>query len=97
MTVGSQMTSEVVDANITTFSVQLRNLMTAINNFSLNINGQANGLAYLESIGYSAADASAALTAIGYLNTPAAVYFGTATQDSDFDFNQELSQYWAGQ
>jgi len=40
-------------------------------------------------------DAQYALNMISYLNTVAGVYFGTATQGSDFNFNQQLSQIWA--
>jgi len=93
MTVGVQLTKAAVDQLITNLSVQMRDVLTDL---SLNVNGQGGGLAYLEAIGYTAGDAATALAAISYLNTIAGVYFGTATQDSDFDFNQTLAQYWGG-
>jgi hypothetical protein len=96
MTVGVQLNSGAVDQLITNLSVQMRNVMAAVANLSLNVNGQGAGLVYLESIGFSAGDAAQAQAAISYMNTIAGVYFGTATQGSDFDFNQVLSQYWAG-
>ena len=40
-------------------------------------------------------DAQYALNMISYLNTVAGVYFGTATQGTAFNFDQQLSQMWA--
>jgi len=91
------MSVATIDNDITTFSVGMRNLMTAVQNLSLNVNGQGDGQAFLESVGYDSDDAATALNAISYLNTVAAVYFGDAAQADEYDFNQQLSQYWAGQ
>jgi hypothetical protein len=92
---------------ITSLAVNLRDVMRKIANTSLAVNGQGDGLAYLESIGYSGtanpanpggvSDAALAQTIISYLNTVAGVYFGTATQASEFDFDQQLSEFWGGQ
>jgi hypothetical protein len=92
---------------ITAFAVQLRNACRQIYNLNRNVNGQGAGLDYLQSIGYSNADnpanpggvsdAALALSVISYLNTVAGVYFGTATQASTFDFDQQLSEVWGGQ
>jgi hypothetical protein len=78
-----------------------------ISNLDLSVNGQGQGLAYLESIGYSGSpnaanpggisDAQYAQNMIGYLHTVAAVYFGAAAQTPAFNFDQELSQIWSGQ
>lgn len=97
MSVGGQLSASSVSQSITDLSVQMRNIMQAVVNLSVNVNGQASGLATLEAAGYSAADAQTALNAISYMNTVAGVYFGTAAQASDYNFNQQLSQYWAGQ
>jgi hypothetical protein len=97
MSVGGQLSVSSVNQSITGLSVQLRNTMQAVVNLSLSVNGQDTGLAILEAAGYDAADAQTALDAISYMNTVAGVYFGTAAQATDFNFNQELSQYWAGQ
>jgi hypothetical protein len=91
------MSVATIDNDITTFSVGMRNLMTAVQNLSLNVNGQGDGQAFLESVGYDSDDAATALNAISYLNTVAAVYFGVAAQADEYNFNQQLSQYWAGQ
>ncbi len=96
MSVGTQLTQGNVDGQITNLSVALRDLCQAITNLSSTINGQGDGLAVLESTGYSAEDAAQAQAAVSYLNTIAAVYFGTAAQAQPFNFNNELSQYWGG-
>jgi hypothetical protein len=104
MTVGNGLSSDAINQLLTNYTVQLRNLMTNVQNLSLNINGQDAGLAFLEAAGYDSDDAQSALLAIAYLNTIAGCYFGLVQQGGSggtgaalFDFNNELSQYWAGQ
>lgn len=97
MPVGAPITSDQVSRQITDLAVQLRKVMEAVSHLSVNVNGQGNGLVFLEDTGYNATDAAAAQNAISYLNTIAGVYFGTATQATTFNFHQQLSQYWAGQ
>jgi hypothetical protein len=104
MPVGNQSTQASINGSITSCATTLRDACQAIKNLSTQVNGQANGLAYLESIEYSSAanpnnpngisDAQLALNVIAYLNTVAGVYFGTATQGTAFNFDQELSQAW---
>ena len=105
MPVGATIGSSQVDNIMSALAVNLRDLMQQIANLSLAVNGQGQGLAYLESIGYSGtdnpanpggiSDAQYAQNMISYLSTVAGVYFGTATQASEFSFNQQLSQLWA--
>jgi hypothetical protein len=107
MAVGAATSNGQVNNAITGLAVSLRNLMRQVYNLNLSVNGQGAGLAYLEGIGYGSAanpanpgsisDAQYALNMIGYLNTVAAVYFGTAAQTPAFNFDSELSQVWAGQ
>lgn len=107
MPVGATIGMDQMNNMITSAAVHLREVMQVIANLNLSVNGQAQGLAYLQSIGYSnvpnaanpggVSDAALALSTISYLNTVAAVYFGTATQATTFNFNQQLSQVWAGQ
>src|SRR5271169_4646202 len=107
MPVGAIIGSDQMNNIITSVAVDLATLMRNISRLNLSVNGQAAGLAYLTSIGYSGtanpanpgsiSDAQYALNMIGYLNTVAAVYFGTATQATVFNFDQELSQIWGGQ
>src|SRR6266567_3691800 len=107
MPVGAAIGSSQVDNIITALAVNLRDVMQRIANLNLAVNGQGAGLAYLTSIGYSGtpspanpggvSDAAFALSMISYLNTMAAVYFGTAAQTPAYNFNQQLSEVWAGQ
>ena len=108
--VGAIIGSAQIDNTITNLAVNLRSVMQQIANLNENVNGQGAGLAYLTSIGYSnnpatsnqanpggQTDAAYALNMISYLNTMSQVYFGAAAQTPPFNFNQELSQMWAGQ
>lgn len=107
MPVGAVIGSGQVDNIITALAVRLRDVMRQISNLNLAVNGQGTGLAYLESLGYSGtanpanpggvSDAALALSVISYLNTCAAVYFGTAAQTPPYNFDQQLSGVWAGQ
>ncbi len=106
MSVGQATGSGQVDTDLINYALGMRDLMQQITNLSTWINGQGNGLAYLEQLGYSSAsnpdnpgsvsDAQMALNLIAYLNTVAGVYYGTATQATTFNFNNELSQLWNG-
>lgn len=107
MSVGNQTSKASNDASLTDLAVSLRNLMAKVKRLDTQTNGQGNGLAYLQSIGYSSApnpanpggqsDAAWALQATAYLNTLSGVYFGTATQGSQFAFDNALSVLWSGQ
>ena len=104
--VGAVIGAAQVNNMLTALAVNLRDISQQIINLSLAVNGQGNGLAYLEGIGFGStpnpanpgdvSDAAWVLTLLGYLNTVAEVYFGTAAQTPAFNFNQELSQVWAG-
>ena len=106
MPVGASIGSSQVDNIMSALAVQVRDVMRQIYNLNLAVNGQAQGLAYLVSIGYSGtanpanpgnvSDAQLALNMISYLNTIAGVYFGTATQGTTFNFDNQLSMLWAG-
>jgi hypothetical protein len=96
MSVGQQISNSVIDSQLTQLSVALRDVLQKIDNFNTEINGQGDGLTYLQSIGYDAADAQTVLTLLGYLNTISGVYYGSATQAADFNFNNALSVLWAG-
>lgn len=107
MPVGATIGSGQVDNIITSLAVGMRDVMRQVYNLNLAVNGQGAGLAYLESIGYSGtanpanpggiSDAQYALNTISYLNTVADVYFGTAAQTPAYNFDQQLSEVWAGQ
>lgn len=107
MSVGNQANTTTISNAITSSAINLRSVMEGINHLSTFVNGQGTGLQTLAAIGFSTAptaanpggisDAQYALNMISYLNTVAGVYYGTATQATTFDFNQELSQMWGGQ
>jgi hypothetical protein len=99
MTVGQQSSKTQVDQLISQLTVSMRNVMQAVVNLSMQVNGQGSGETYLEGLPdpYDSADATTAVNAIAYLNTVAGVYFGTASQGTEYNFDQQLSQYWAGQ
>jgi len=107
MPVGATIGSDQMNNIMTSLAVRLREVAQDIADLDLSVNGQGQGLAYLESIGYSNAsnpanpgsvsDAALALSVISYLHTVAAVYFGTAAQTPAFNFNQQLSMVWGGQ
>lgn len=90
MAVGAVIGIDQMNNIITSFAVQLRDLMQDIANLNTAVNGQAAGLAYLESLGYGSdanpanpggiSDAAWALQVIGYLYTQAGVYAGTVQQ-----------------
>lgn len=87
MSVGTQITSSQFDALLTQYAVQTRNVMEAVTNLSTQVNASNNGLAYLESIGYSSqanasnpggiSDAAWALTILSYFSQVSGVYYGT--------------------
>lgn len=104
MSVGNQVQSPYIDQQITALAVQMRKVMQAAQDMSTWINGQGQGLAMLEAAGYDPADAALAQQMIAYMNTVAGCYFGTVQQGgsggtgaAQFNFNQALSQVWAGQ
>lgn len=101
MAVGTQASQAQINGQVTNLSLQLRSLMQTINNFTTFINNL--GTAGIEAAGYSAADAATIQTVSSYLSTFPLVYNGvqyqgtTATNGIQFDFNNALSAYWAGQ
>jgi hypothetical protein len=104
MTVGVQASNGTIDQQLTSLSVGLRNIMQNISNLSTWVNGQDEGLAFLESTGYDSGDAATALSMIAYMNTISGVYYGTVQQGgsngtaaTNFNFNNELSVLWGGQ
>jgi len=107
MSVGQQTNSGNLNSQLSSLVVQLREACRDIANLNTQINGQAAGLATLEALGFSGtanpanpggvSDAQYYLNMLAYLNTVAGVYFGTADQASQFNFDQELSQVVVGQ
>lgn len=104
MSVGQQPTVGNLNGLLAQYAVQLRDVCQAINELNTQINGQNTGLATLEAIGFSAADAQSFLNILAYQMNVAGVYYGTVQQGGtggtgaiDFNFHQALSQVCIGQ
>jgi hypothetical protein len=108
MSVGIQPTKASMDNNLTQLAVTMRNLMTQVQNEWTAVNNGASGtpVQVLTAMGYNntnsdapgnQSDAAYADYVLNTLNTLAQVYFGNATQGTDFDFNNALALLWAGQ
>lgn len=98
MAVGNQASEASINQALTSYSVQLREICQNILNLQQFLNGAAGlGLAGLEALGYSQADAQVVLSMASYMATIAQVYDGTATQASLFNFGSALSPLWAAQ
>lgn len=107
MSVGASLSSGQVDNILTNLAVNFRNLSQQAANLSIEITGQGQGLAFLESIGYSGtanpanpggiSDAAWALQLVNYFSNVSGVWFGTATQASDFNYNNATAPLWGGQ
>lgn len=100
MTVGNPPTVAAINQALTNYAVQMRDLMQNIANLNMQI--AQLGQAGLESAtlcppGYDTADAPVVVSQAAILNTLAAVYFGTATQATEYNFNNALCGLWAGQ
>jgi hypothetical protein len=90
-----QTTSDQVNTQLGQLALQLRNTCRSIVNFSEWANTW--GTAGLEGIGFSADDAQAVLNACGLLANVAGVFFGTATQGANYDFDNAVSTLYGGQ
>ena len=99
MAVGTQPSVSGVNDQLTQLALQWRNVAQASLNLFTTINelGGDTGLtAGFEAVGFDSTDAGTANTLLGYMNTLAGVYAGTATQGTDFNFANALSALWAG-
>lgn len=95
MSVGNQPTQASVNNLLSSLAVQMRNICDQIRVQYTYVS--TLGVTGLEALGYSPADAASVLQLMGYLNSIAAVYYGTGTQQSPSNFDQALSVAWGGQ
>lgn len=95
MSVGAQTTNFTMDGTLTTLAVKLREIMTDIENLNTQVTSGGNTLAYLESIGYTAADAQTASTYITLMAEIQQAYFGLANIPAANNFNSGLAPLWA--
>lgn len=95
MSVGNQPTVASINQSLTNTALNLRNICGQITDLQEYISSL--GTTGLQALGFTAADAQNIVTLVGYMNTVAAVYFGTAAQPTASNFNAALTVLWAGQ
>lgn len=99
MSVGNQPSTAQINNALTTQAIALRDTCQSIASLYEYLN--TVGTSGLETLGFASADASSALTMVGYMNTVTQVYYGTQGQAAagqtaaDFDFDNALSGLWA--
>lgn len=97
-----------MDDNLTSLAIQMRQLMQQVDNLWTFVNNGAEGtpVEVLAALGYdnttdsapgNQTDASYASYLLNTMNTMAQVYFGQATQGTDYDFDNALAVLWAAQ
>jgi phage-related protein len=96
MAAGQQATPAAINQALTSYAVQLRNLCQQITNLNVFIGDLGTGGLETLTPPYNADDAASVVSYAAILNTVAAVYYGTATQATEYDFNNALAPLWAG-
>lgn len=94
MAAGQPPTLALFNNQLTGFAVQLRHLMEQVSDVNLQVGKQ--GTSGLQALGASPADATDIINRWAQLNTIAALYFGTATQATTFNFDDALSNVRGG-
>lgn len=94
MAIGNPVTTTSINQQVGGLAIGLRNQCNAIKNFFewVNVVGQAGLVSY----GFSSSDATLVLNMASYLNTIAGIYYGTATQATDYNFDNQLCELWGG-
>lgn len=87
---GGQASVQGLNNQLGAIAVAIRNDLTAAQRLFEFVNGA--GVAGLEAIGFTTADATNFFNACNYLATVSGVYFGTSAQTPAFDFDDELSR-----
>lgn len=82
----NQLSTTFINSTIGSLAVNWRNQANDVIEFAQIINQE--GSAGLQNIGFSPADATSILNAIGHLLTNAQVYFGIVAQTPPFNFDQ---------
>lgn len=95
MPVGDNPTSAALNAELAGLIIRLRDVCQDITVLQTQVVGFGN--AGLQGAGFSAGDATTYMNAVSYLSTVAGVYRGTATQGSQFNFDNALAGYVVGQ
>lgn len=102
MSVGNQANAGNVNNTLTSLALAMREHASDVLEFWAWANKE--GLAGLEAIGFSAADAQAVLDNVNHMATPMQVYKGTVQAGGSggvgavaFDYEDYLTPLWAGQ
>lgn len=97
MSVGGQPTVAGINTLLTNLAIAWRNVAQQSANLFEEVNGQGNGVAALQAIGYAPADAQTADTLIGQMNQLSQILGGTQALGAAFNFNNSFSQLWNAQ
>lgn len=95
MAAGQQATLTGINGSLSSCAIRLRDLCAEIADLNLQV-GKL-GVAGLEGLGASPTDATDIVAKYAQIATVAALYFGTATQGTTFNFNDALAPARAGQ
>jgi hypothetical protein len=97
MSIGNtaNLTEAGLNGQLGNIAITLRNACQQAASFFEGVN--AIGAGGLEGIGFTTGDATAFLAAANYMQTVAAVYFGTAAQTPAFNFDNALAAARGGQ
>lgn len=96
MAAGIQATEAGINLKAGQLATGLRDIMQQVVNFQAWLSTQT--AATLEAnYGFSAGDAATLISAMGNLSTLAAVYSGTATVPSEFNYEANSNALWGGQ
>jgi hypothetical protein len=94
MAVGFQFDQDRANQQLGALAVDLRDLMVRITSYHQKVTGL--GHAGQVALGFTDADATDLQLRADYINTVAALYYGTAAQPSPFNFDDALSGPRAG-
>lgn len=95
MPAGQQPTIPGLNGSLTGVALRLRDVCRDIANLNQQIGNL--GTSGLIALGTDSPTATDMVNSAAQMNTVAAVYFGTATQATTFDFNDACSSLWGGQ
>lgn len=95
--IGLQVNAQQLNTMVGQTAVNLRNACQAAANLQEFIVAQGTSGLTSAPISMSAQDAASIQAICSYMSTVAGVFFGTATQGSDFDFDSALAGVYGGQ
>lgn len=98
MSIGMTNTPSSLNAQLGGYAIQMRDLMAQVKQFSEWFNGlTAAEQASAFGITAGSTDNTDLVNCVGYLNTLVGLYYGTASQATNYNFDNALSVLWGGQ